>query len=63
MTIGRRIRSIRAEKGLSQYDLADLSGLERSTLARIELGEVDPRISTLRKIAKALGVEVGKLLK
>lgn len=48
---------------MSQYELADLSGLERSTLARIELGEVDPRISTLRKIAKALGVEVGKFLK
>jgi transcriptional regulator with XRE-family HTH domain len=41
----------------------EASGVERSPLAKIERGEVDePRPDTLRKLAKALGVEVLDLL-
>ncbi len=47
---------------LSQSRLSQLCGLPRSTVIRIENGEVDPRLSTLRKIAKALRVETRELV-
>lgn len=63
MTIGKRLKTVREKKGVSQYHLADLSKVPRNTIIRIEHGEVDPRISTLRRIAKALGVGVSEFLK
>jgi len=63
MTISERLRALREKRGLSQYKLAALAKLPRSTLIRIEHGQVEPRISTLRRIAKALGVEAGEFLK
>lgn len=48
----------RHELGLSQQDLAAASGLKQSAIARIErLGNV-PRIDTLYKIAKPLGLKI-----
>jgi len=63
MSIGKRLKDLRVKRGLSQYRLADLSKVPRNTIIRIEHGEVDPRISTLNRIAKALGVEVSEFLK
>ena len=57
-TIGKRVQKIRLNKGLSQYQLAKLSKVPRGTLIRIEQDKVEPRISTLEKIAKGLGVNV-----
>ena len=62
MTIGRRLKDLREKRGLSQYQLADLSKVPRNTIIRIEHGEVDPRISTLRRIAKPLGIKVTQIL-
>jgi transcriptional regulator with XRE-family HTH domain len=36
--------------------------VSREYIARIELGQHDPTLSTLEKLAKALGVKVGRLL-
>ena len=47
---------------LSQYKLSELSGVPRTTLVRIEQGQVEPRISTLRRIATALKIEVKNLI-
>ncbi len=58
----KRLRELRAKRGLSQRDLADLSGVSREYIARIELGQHDPTLSTLEKLAKALGVKVSRLL-
>lgn len=63
MRIGKQLKNCRLEKGLSQYRLSDISGVPRITIIRIERGEVDPRISTLGRISKALGVEVGDFFK
>jgi transcriptional regulator with XRE-family HTH domain len=44
---------------MTQAELAEASGVERSHLAKIERGEViEPRPGTLRRLADALGVEV-----
>jgi transcriptional regulator with XRE-family HTH domain len=60
--MAKRIKEWRAQRGLSQRDLADVSGVSREYIARIELGQHDPTLSTLEKLAKALNVKVGKLL-
>jgi len=57
-----RLREIRERKGLSLRDLAEASGVGLATLVRLEAGEYDPRLSTLRKLSKALRVSVPALL-
>ncbi len=57
------VRRIRLEKGLSQQDLADESGVGQDTISGIESGRHEPRPSTLRKLAKTLDVEVADFFK
>ena len=47
---------------MSLRALKKASGVAVATLARIEAGGYNPRLDTLRKIAKALGVTVGDLI-
>ena len=62
MRIGARIRDARRRNVLTQREVAELAGLPRVTLVRIEGGKQRPRPSTLRKLAKALGVKPQDLL-
>ena len=59
--LGERIRYIRTTRSLSQQELADSAGVSQSTVAQIESENKDPSVSTLKKIAKALDVEVAIL--
>jgi transcriptional regulator with XRE-family HTH domain len=52
-----RVRSLRAARFLTQEDLSDLAGVGRATVARIEAGQITPRMRTVRSLATALGVE------
>lgn len=61
MSIGTRIIQLRNQKGLSQQELSDLTGLAASYLSRIENRHLEPRPQTLRKIALALGVPVSEI--
>jgi len=56
-----RIREVMKEKGISKMRLSKLAGIDRMTLYRL-LSKKDCRLSTLRKIAKALGVKVSDLI-
>ena len=60
--IGGRIRLLRNQKGLSQQDLADLCGFEKSNMCRIEGGKSNLTIKTLNIIAVALSVKISELL-
>lgn len=53
-TPGTAIRSARLEGGLTQAELAHRIGVTQSVVARWERGAVEPRISTLERIADAL---------
>lgn len=57
-----RIKEIRQERGLSQEAAARLAGISWATWQRTESGATSPDIETLKKIAKALGVEPGSLV-
>ncbi len=56
-----KIEQVRTKKGMSKYRLAKLSGLDYVTITKIEKGG-DVKLSNLRKIAKALEVEVKDLI-
>ena len=56
--IGLRIRKIRAEKGLTQKQLADATGLMQQNIARIETGRYSTGIDILSRIADALGCTI-----
>ncbi|HIH69065.1 MAG TPA: CBS domain-containing protein [Methermicoccus shengliensis] len=54
------IKKKRRELNLTQADLAKLAGVSQPLIARIEAGGVDPRLSTLGKIIRALNEIEGK---
>jgi transcriptional regulator with XRE-family HTH domain len=56
--VRHEISRIRRERGLSQRQLAELSGVDRPALNQIEGGHRSPTIDTLGKLASGLGVEV-----
>jgi DNA-binding XRE family transcriptional regulator len=55
------IRAWREHLGLTQGNVARAMGISQSVYARMESGKVRPRISTLRRISKALGVDAAQL--
>ena len=55
------IEQIRKEKGVSRYRLAKLTGLDYTTIMKIERNG-EARLSSLRKIAKALGVTIQEVV-
>ncbi len=56
------LRQIREEQGFSLRALAEKVGMAYPALFRLESGEADPRLSTLRKLAKALNVTVAEIV-
>jgi len=58
--IGKRIKKIRMEKGLSQEELAFRCETNRCYIGDIERGEHNPGAWFLIRIAESLGVEVGE---
>ena len=56
--IGKRIAEERAKLGLSQRDLAGLSGYDPATIAKIELGRWSAGIDILGRISEAMGLRV-----
>lgn len=61
--VGDNIRELRTLNALTQEELARESGITATALSRIERNEAEPRPSTLRKLAAALGVEPRRLVK
>ncbi|MGH2921657.1 MAG: helix-turn-helix domain-containing protein [Gaiellaceae bacterium] len=56
--VADRVADRRKQLGLSQADLADLTGTTQSAIARLETGGRPPRIDTLLRIAEALDCEL-----
>ena len=63
-TIAKNIKKYRNKLKISQDKLSKLAGVTLHTLTKIETGATsDPRIKTLKRIAKGLNVSVDDLLK
>ena len=61
-TIGKRIASLRKEKGLKQENLAEMLGVSGQAVSKWENDQTCPDISLLPKLAQMLGVSVDELL-
>ena len=61
--IENRIKRYRADKDLTQKQLAKKVGVARQTIHAIETGEKEPSLSNGFKIAQALGKKINKIFK
>ncbi|MFZ4436138.1 MAG: helix-turn-helix domain-containing protein [Flavobacterium psychrophilum] len=61
--VGKQIQKLRVLKGVSQQDIAAKCNFEKSNMSRLEAGRVNPTLSTLEKVAKALEVELIEFFK
>ena len=61
--IGKKIKTLREQAGLTQEKLAEKSGISLDYLAKIEVCINKPRLKTILKIANALKIEPFKILK
>ena len=62
LKLGYKIKFERGKQKISQLELALKTGLTTRTVSRIECGTIDTKLSTLIKIADALGVKITDLL-
>ena len=60
--LGARLRALREARGLSQERLAARAEVSTATVRRTELGHYEPTLSSLRAIARALGVSLSELI-
>ena len=61
IALGRRIKQLRAERSITQEELADRAGLFRTYMSRIERGSANPSLTMLHAIASAFEVPVAGL--
>ena len=60
--IGRSVREQRVRRFMTQEQFAQAAGISSRQLVRIERNEVEPRFSTILKLAKAFGMEPSELV-
>ena len=58
---GRRVRELRAQRGLSQERLAEVSGLHRTYVSSLERGQRNVSLENIHRLAAALDVHVADL--
>lgn len=62
VSFGAAVRLVRTTRGISQEELAHLSGVDRSYLGAIELGEQNSGLLNLVRIAMALETTLGEMM-
>ena len=60
---GENFKRIRTRKCLSQREIAGTLGVHKGLISNIEHGKTNPTLTTIAKLAKALGVPIGELIK
>lgn len=59
---GQRLRAIRRERGLTQFQFAVANGFQIAHYSRIENGLIEVRLPTMGKLARSFGIELSELL-
>src|SRR5690606_26543652 len=57
-SLAAELETVRKASGLTQGQLAHQAGLNRMTVQRLESGSLDPRLSTVLEMARAMGMEL-----
>lgn len=63
VTLGDKVRSRREGLGMSQYELAQKSGLRPEVVSRIETGKSGASLASLHKLAPILGLSIDELVR
>lgn len=58
LLIGQTIKQRRKELGITQPDLAELAGVSKNTLYKLERGQGNPSLDILTKLTEVLGMEL-----
>lgn len=58
MDILKQIKEIRKQKGVTTYELSELTGIDQGAISRIENGKANPTLKTLEKICEALKIKL-----
>lgn len=61
--LGNNLKKIRTKKNITQIEIANILGVNRSFVSNIENGKNNPTLLTITNLAKALGVTTKELLK
>lgn len=61
--LGENLKKIRTRKNVTQVEIANILGVDRSFVSNIENGKNNPTLSTIANLAKALKVPVDELFK
>src|SRR5918994_1402861 len=59
--LGERVRELRRRRGLTLDGLAELSGVSRAMISKLERGEKNPTLVVAAKVAEGLGVTLSRL--
>jgi transcriptional regulator with XRE-family HTH domain len=62
MNIGEKVKSLRKQSNMSLRELAQITGLSKTTLSDLENGTKNPSLDTVEKIATAFGLTSSDLL-
>ncbi len=60
---GETVRNLRTERGVSQEELADASGIHRTFLSQVERGLKSPSLRTMSGLAEALEIPLHQLVR
>lgn len=60
LLVGKRVKKLRNKLGISQEELADLAGLDRTYVTSVECGRRNISIVNIEKLAKALKVSLAE---
>lgn len=60
LLVGKRVKELRNNLGISQEELADLAGLDRTYITSVECGRRNISIINIEKLAKALKVSLSE---
>lgn len=61
--LGENLKKIRMTKNITQTELAETLGVDKSFISNIENGKANPTLSTIASLAKVLKVSTNELLK
>jgi transcriptional regulator with XRE-family HTH domain len=62
MALAMNLKRLRKRRGITQAELARRAGLTLPYIGRLEIGQHDPKLSTLRRLARALRVSLAELV-
>lgn len=61
-TIGEKIKTLRKERKLTQKELAHKIGVTASTITKYEIGQLEPNLEVLNKIADIFNISISDLI-